>query len=72
MVSLWIAEKRLYKFGVFPASSCSGRLEDVGHYTQLMWSETSRVGCALARSPRVDYFVCHYSFPENVVGKRPF
>lgn len=72
MVSLWTAEKRSYKPGVFPESSRSGRLEDVGHYTQLMWRRTSRVGCALARSTHTDYLVCHYSSPGNVVGERPF
>ena len=47
MVALWIEEKRHYKAGTFPNNSRSGRVEDVSHYTQLVWARTNRVGCAV-------------------------
>lgn len=71
MVGLWIAEKRDYKPGIFPAVSKSGDLEKVGHYTQLIWRNTRKVGCALARGSREDVLVCRYAEGGNVIGERP-
>ena len=71
MVGLWTAEKRDYKPGVFPNNSRSGDVEDVGHYTQLIWSNTGAVGCALARGQDEDFLVCRYSQAGNVLGERP-
>lgn len=72
MVGLWIAEKRNFKPGVFPANSRTGNLEDVGHYTQVMWRSTNKVGCALARGRSDEFMVCRYSEGGNVIGERPF
>jgi hypothetical protein len=71
MVGLWIAERRDYKPGIFPAVSRSGDLEKVGHYTQVIWRNTRRVGCALAQGVREDVLVCRYSEGGNVIGERP-
>lgn len=70
MVGYWIAEKRDYKPGVFPAVSKSGDLDKVGHYTQVVWRTTLKVGCALDRSRREDILVCRYSEGGNVIGER--
>jgi hypothetical protein len=69
MVGYWIAEKRDYKPGIFPAVSRSGRLENVGHYTQVIWRDTARVGCAIASGPREEVLVCRYSEGGNVIGR---
>lgn len=71
MVGLWIAEKRVYRPGVFPDNSRTGDLEDVGHYTQLVWRRTRAVGCALAHGRREDFLVCRYATAGNVIGERP-
>ena len=71
MVGLWAAEKRDYKAGVFPNNSRSGRVENVSHYTQLIWSQTGAVGCALEKGRREDVLVCRYSKAGNVLGQRP-
>jgi hypothetical protein len=71
MVGLWLEERRDYKSGVFPNNSHSGSTEAVGHYTQLIWSRTKNVGCALERGPKEDVLVCRYSTPGNVIGQRP-
>ena len=71
MVGLWTAEKRDYKPGVFPNNSRSGDVENVGHYTQLIWSRTGAVGCALVRGQDEDFLVCRYSQAGNVLGERP-
>ena len=70
MVGYWIAEKRDYKHGLVPAVSRSGDFEKVGHYTQVIWRETRKVGCAVARSHREDILVCRYSQGGNVIGQR--
>jgi hypothetical protein len=72
MVGLWIDEKKSFRPGVFPANSRTGNLEDVGHYTQLMWRSTRRVGCAKTSNGRDDFLVCRYSEGGNVIGERPF
>jgi hypothetical protein len=72
MVGRWIDEKAHFKAGVFPDNSRTGDLEDVGHYTQLMWRTTSRVGCAVRPSEDYEILVCRYSQAGNVIGERPF
>lgn len=71
MVGLWLDEKRYFKPGVFPANSTSGDASDVGHYTQVIWRETTEVGCALARGTSEDILVCRYAEPGNVRGQSP-
>ena len=72
MVYSWSSEKRLFKAGVFPAISRSGNWQEVGHYTQMVWPGTRRVGCALATSASADYLVCRYDPSGNVHGKPLF
>lgn len=68
MVGAWASERRFFVPGVFPVVSRTGNWEDVGHYTQIVWPTTTRVGCAVASSARVDILVCRYSPAGNVDG----
>ena len=44
-----------------------------GHFTQLVWKETTHVGCGIAISPENKiYGVCNYSPPGNFVGEKQF
>jgi hypothetical protein len=71
MVGGWIGEKRIFRPGIFPNDvSASGSWSDVGHYTQMIWRDTRRVGCALHQTPRWDYLICRYSPAGNIVGQR--
>jgi general stress protein YciG len=72
MVEGWIEEKKYFRPGRFPDNSLTGDFADVGHYTQLMWRESDRVGCALAEGPEEEVLVCRYRTAGNVVGERPF
>ena len=72
MVGLWIAEKAQFVPGAFPDVSRTGNYEDVGHYTQLMWRDTGRVGCAVANGGEDEVLVCRYAQAGNVEGERAF
>jgi Cysteine-rich secretory protein family len=70
MVSDWASERRMFRAGVFPAVARTGNWSDVGHYSQIIWPTTTRVGCALASNARADYLVCHYAPAGNIDGRR--
>ena len=72
MVDGWVREKRYFRRGLFPNNSSTGRVEDVGHYTQLVWRDTLEVGCALATGTREDVLVCRYAQAGNYEGELPF
>jgi len=79
VVGLWAGEWPDYAYST---NSCaSGQV--CGHYTQVVWRGTTRVGCAKATctvnspflgasSPTWDFFVCDYEPPGNYVGQRPY
>ena len=69
MVGAWTSERRFFVPGIFPNNSTTGNWADVGHYTQMIWPTTQRVGCAIASNGRTDYLVCRYSGKGNIDGK---
>jgi hypothetical protein len=71
MVALWKAERADYRPGIFPNNSRSGDVEKVGHYTQLIWRNSRRVGCASAVGRNEEFLVCRYSEAGNITGQRP-
>jgi hypothetical protein len=72
MVGSWIEERALFRHGPLPRVSTTGRFEDVGHYTQLIWAKTQRLGCAIARNAEDDVLVCRYHPAGNVMGQWPY
>ena len=69
MVGSWVSERRWFRRGVFPNVSRTGDWSDVGHYTQMIWPTTTRVGCAIASTGQTDYLVCRYSNAGNIDGR---
>ena len=61
-VGMWYDEVKLYRFGK------GGFSMETGHFTQLVWKGTTRLGCAMARCPEWDLWVCNYDPPGNVEG----
>ncbi|HEY5339034.1 MAG TPA: CAP domain-containing protein [Rhizomicrobium sp.] len=72
MIQDWADERKLYRYGVFPKGSTTGNWEDIGHYTQMVWRDTTQVGCALVTGGGNDYLVCRYSPPGNYEGEKPY
>ena len=68
MVSGWSSEKR-------PLARMTSWEQDhhkVGHYTQMVWSDTRRVGCAVSSNRENDFLVCRYWPAGNVLGEQPY
>lgn len=68
MVGVWTAEKQYFKAGTFPDVSTTGDWSKVGHYTQMIWPTTWRVGCGIRSDLKYDWTVCRYSPPGNRDG----
>jgi pathogenesis-related protein 1 len=70
VVGDWASESRDYSYR---ANACNGVC---GHYTQVVWSSTREVGCAVARDSgretSREVWVCNYDPPGNWVGERPY
>ena len=69
MVDHWGSEKQYFQNGVFPNVSTTGNWFDVGHYTQMIWKNTTQVGCGIARGGGNDILVCRYAPPGNYTGQ---
>ncbi|KAI4379819.1 hypothetical protein MLD38_006065 [Melastoma candidum] len=66
----WVSERKWYDHR---RNACaSGQM--CGHYTQIVWRSTTRVGCAVAVC--VDgvgtFMACEYDPPGNYIGERPY
>jgi cysteine-rich secretory family protein len=69
MVQFWINEKKDYHGGVLDQSN----LYQVGHYTQVVWRNTTEIGCGMATgSNGNDFLVCRYSPSGNQFGQLPY
>jgi pathogenesis-related protein 1 len=66
VVDSWAKEARGYDIR---SDTCAGVC---GHYTQIVWAKTRAVGCAVARNPQREVWVCNYDPPGNVIGYRPY
>ena len=53
-----------------PNFSRTGDYRDVGHYSQIIWSRTTRFGCAMVAGAKDEYLVCRYTPAGNVVGEK--
>lgn len=66
-VEMWASEKANYSYSpeyVFE--------NDTGHYTQIVWRASTRIGCASASCGRSNVVVCRYDPPGNFIGNEIF
>ena len=65
----WASERPNYVPGS-PIEQTLGSPNRVyGHYTQMVWSTTTQIGCALGSDAYQDYLVCRYSPSGNFLGQ---
>lgn len=69
-VAAWVAEKKWYNYW---SNSCSGN-QECGHYTQIVWRKTRRIGCARVTcfGGRGVFMTCNYDPPGNYIGEKPY
>lgn len=70
MIGAFTGEKRDFRPGTFPDVSKTGKWQDVGHYTQIIWPGTQQVGCAIAKGKGNEYLVCRYWPSGNYAGSK--
>ncbi|EEF40261.1 Venom allergen 5.01, putative [Ricinus communis] len=67
-VKIWADEKKFYDR---KSNSCKGG--ECGHYTQIVWHDTSQVGCARVKCKNGHTFIsCNYYPIGNVQGQSPY
>lgn len=74
VVADWVGEDANYDYA---SNSCSGVC---GHYTQVVWAKSLRLGCGVANCTQNSPFgsgswqlwVCNYNPPGNFVGQKPY
>jgi hypothetical protein len=72
-VDIWGQEQQYFIPDVsFPHVSTTGSWVDVGHYTQVVWRNTTEVGCGIARGNGRDILVCQYNPPGNLIGHKVY
>ena len=63
----WLSEKRAYRPGPYDGNP------NVGHYTQMVWQNTTTVGYGIARSTDGwTYLVANYAPGGNFLGESPY
>lgn len=68
-VGAWASEEKYY---TYKTNSCEeGQM--CGHYTQIVWKDTRKIGCARVICDSGDVFMtCNYYPPGNYIGERPY
>ncbi|KAI3434320.1 SCP domain-containing protein [Psidium guajava] len=68
-VGAWAAEEKYYTY----ATNTCEKGQVCGHYTQIVWKATRRIGCARVVCDDGDVFMtCNYDPVGNYVGERPY
>ena len=67
-MALWMSEASSYDYA-------SGNIGSAGHYTQVVWRDSVRIGCAIVDCPALTYHntvICDYAPGGNINGQRPY
>ncbi|KAG8364177.1 hypothetical protein BUALT_Bualt19G0099900 [Buddleja alternifolia] len=67
-MDMWVGEKNFYDVA---SNTCVGG--QCLHYTQVVWRNSTSVGCASAKCLNGWTFItCNYDPPGNYIGERPY
>lgn len=64
----WESERWLYDGGTVTEENYTR----VGHYTQMVWRDTTRIGCGEATCKATLLVACNYDPPGNQLGRTPY
>ena len=64
----WETEKKDYHGGVLTQSNW----HPAGHYTQMVWRDSTVLGCGEAMCNKTLIVSCNYHPPGNYLGRRPY
>ena len=65
VVEAWVSERSEYDF------QSGGFSMQTGHFTQVVWTSTRHLGCAMRSCADADLWVCNYDAPGNMQGAYP-
>lgn len=65
----WLKEGEFYSHDAYPASLPKGHT--IGHYTQIIWDKTTKLGVGYACNDKQTFMVCQYLPAGNIKGQRP-
>eukprot|EP01119_Soliformovum_irregulare_P002620 TRINITY_DN12868_c0_g1_i1.p2 TRINITY_DN12868_c0_g1~~TRINITY_DN12868_c0_g1_i1.p2 ORF type:complete len:406 (-),score=105.37 TRINITY_DN12868_c0_g1_i1:52-1269(-) len=68
LFTLWWNEKKDYTCG----TPVGQNYAVVGHYTQIMWDDTSALGCGVAVCSGSNFLTCNYATAGNYMGRLPY
>ncbi len=69
VLNAWAEEENFYDY---KTNQCQPG-QDCGHYTQMVWSESQQVGCAIAVcSDKSQIWACNYHPRGNYIGEKPY
>jgi len=82
-VDSWVSEKACWDYGTIRGTetcnqTCTDQLSasGCGHYTQIIWRDTRRVGCGYSTCQsgafNFEIWVCNYDPPGNYIGEAPY
>jgi len=67
-LTLWMSEAPIYDYD-------ANNIGDAGHYTQIVWRASVRIGCAIVDCPTLTYrgtIVCDYAPGGNITNQKPY
>ncbi len=67
-VNLWMSEASSYNY-------TTNNISAAGHYTQVVWRASVRIGCAIVNCPNYQYpntILCDYAPGGNITNQKPY
>jgi len=67
-VNSWMSEQKDYDYA-------SNNISAAGHYTQVVWRNSVRIGCAIVNCPGVKFgntILCDYAPGGNITNQKPY